>query len=189
MKKDSILQAFVLILLLAVAAFFFLYKGSSSPQTSDTQSVQHSVLDTLVAASSSTGMREYKSTAYHFSLLYPNYLKVSTFDEGGGATTITFQNIEKAEGFQLFIVPYSEPQVSEQRFRQDEPSGVRESLTNITVDGVVGEAFYSTNARLGDTREVWIVHGGFLYEVTTHKSLDTWLGAIIQTWKFSKSFQ
>ena len=130
------------------------------------------------------GMREYKSAAYHFSLFYPQELAVEERQEGGGAATITFQNVEKAEGFQIFIVPYAEAQVSEKRFRQDVPSGVRESLTNITVDGATGAAFYSTNSELGATREVWVVRGGFLYEVTTLKPLDIWLGEIIKTWRF-----
>ena len=132
------------------------------------------------------GTKEYRSARYHFSLFYPQELTVEEHSEGGGAATITFQNIEKAEGFQLFIVPYSEPQVSAERFKRDIPSGVRNNLTNITVDGATGAAFYSTNTELGDTREVWFVHGGFLYEVTTLKPLDAWLGAIIQTWKFVK---
>lgn len=131
-----------------------------------------------------SGAKEYQDARYGFSLLYPSDLAVSTFDEGGGASTITFQNVERAEGFQIFIVPYNESQVSEQRFKQDVPSGVRESLSNITVDGATAAAFYSTNTALGATREVWVVHGGFLYEVTTLKPLDTWLTAIIQTWKF-----
>ena len=36
----------------------------------------------------------------------------------------------------------------------------------------------------GDWREVWFIHGGYLYEVTTYKELDTWLGSIMQTRKF-----
>src|SRR3989344_521661 len=48
------------------------------------------------------GMREYLNTAYHFSLFYPQELSVKEHREGGGALTITFQNIEKAEGFQIF---------------------------------------------------------------------------------------
>ena len=131
-----------------------------------------------------SGTKEYKSTAYHFSLFYPQELAVEERQEGGGATTITFQNVEKAEGFQLFIVPYTEPQVSAERFKRDVPSGVRNNLTNITVDGATAAAFYSTNTELGDTREVWVVRGGFLYEVTTLKPLDIWLGEIIKTWRF-----
>ena len=130
------------------------------------------------------GTKEYRNTRYGFSLQHPSELSVSTVDEGSGASTITFQNVEKGEGFQIFIVPYQAPQVSEERFKQDVPSGVRESLSDITVDGETAAAFYSTNVALGATREVWITHNGFLYEVTTLKSLDKWLGGIIQTWKF-----
>lgn len=172
-------------LIIAIGAIAVLGSGvvllssKPSPQASDNTQT--------VATSSTSSMREYQSTAYHFSLLYPEELIVNERSEGGGATTITFQNIEKSEGFQIFIVPYSEPQVSEQRFRQDEPSGVRESLKSIVVGGATGGAFYSKDATLGDTREIWIVHGGFLYEVTTHKTLDTWLAGIIQTWKFISS--
>ena len=128
--------------------------------------------------------REYRNAQYGFSLQYPNELTVSTVDEGGGASTITFQNVETAKGFQIFIVPYKEMQVSEERFKRDVPSGVRESLSDITVDGATAAAFYSTNASLGATREVWVVHNGFLYEATTLKSLDKWFEEIMQTWKF-----
>jgi hypothetical protein len=130
------------------------------------------------------GMHEYKSTEYNFSLFYPQELTVSPYNEGGGAATITFQNPDTVEGFQIFITPYDETQISDARFKQDEPSGVRESLSNITVDGATGAEFFSTDVNLGATREVWFIHGGFLYEVTTLKSLDSWLADILQTWKF-----
>jgi hypothetical protein len=44
--------------------------------------------------------------------------------------------------------------------------------------------FYGNNAIMGDTREVWFIHSGLLYEVTTYKQLDSWLGQIMQTWTF-----
>ena len=117
------------------------------------------------------GSREYRNAAYHYSIFYPEELTVGENDEGGGAMTITFQNEKEVRGFQIFIVPYAEPQVSEARFKQDIPSGVRTDFSNITVDGVVGASFNSTNAMLGETREVWFIRDGFLYEVTTLKSL------------------
>ena len=142
---------------------------------------------------SSVRVKEYKNTRYGFSLLHPNDLKVSTFDEGGGASTITFQNVEKAEGFQIFVTPYSEPHVGEVPYNGTQvierltqvPSGVHESTTPIAVGGAAGVSFYTTTAALGATREVRVVHNGFLYELTTPKPLDIWLGAIIPTWKFA----
>ena len=124
---------------------------------------------------STSDTKKYHNTRYGFSLLYPSDLAARIFDEGDGATTITFQNIEKAEGFQIFIEPH---------VKQDVPSGVRESMTQVVVGGARGDAFYSTDPELGATREVRVTHGGFLYEITTLASLDTHLDAVIQTWKF-----
>lgn len=128
--------------------------------------------------------REYQNASYHFSLLYPQELEVNEHREGDSAITIIFQNVESGEGFQIFILPYSEAQVSEERFKMDIPSGVRTDVANITVDGVTGAAFHSINAILGETREIWFIHGGWLYEVTTLKPLEAWLGNIMQSWKF-----
>ena len=55
---------------------------------------------------------------------------------------------------------------------------------DIAVDGMPAKSFFGYNDQMGDTREVWFIHGGFLYEVTTYKPLDTWLTAILQSWKF-----
>ncbi len=130
------------------------------------------------------GWREYRNTAYRFSFFYPEDLEVKEYLEAGNALTIIFQNVKEQKGFQLFIVPYQEPQVSDERFKQDLPSGVRANMTDTTVDGATGAAFYSTNTLLGETRELWFIHEGFLFEMTTLKSLDSWLDDIMQTWKF-----
>lgn len=182
MYRISTLIVCVLAVLGVGAAFLF-----SKPLPQVVTTAQTTATTTEQGQSARTtpeGMSEYRSAAYRFSLFYPQELMVKEHSEGNGAATITFQNVEKGEGFQIFITPYNEPQVSEERFKQDEPSGVRESLTNIVVDGATGAAFYSANTLLGATREVWFVRGGFLYEVTTLKPLDTWLSTIIQTWKF-----
>jgi hypothetical protein len=196
MYKNPIIIACVLALLGAGIAIFSTHKGSFqnmdflnpyfvATSTEHGQSATSTKSDLVLGERvAPEGMHEYQSAAYHFSLFYPKELTVNEHSEGGGAATITFQNVETAQGFQIFIVPYSESQVSEQRFKQDEPSGVRNNLTNITVDGATAAAFYSTNIALGATREVWVVHDGFLYELTTLKSLDAWLGEIIQTWRF-----
>jgi hypothetical protein len=100
--------------------------------------------------------------------------------------TVTFEYDDKREvsGFQIYIAPYAEQQISEARFKQDIPSGVRTGLKNISIDGAVGASFYSKNATLGDTAEVWFVRGDHLYEVTTFKELATWIAPIMGTWKF-----
>lgn len=130
------------------------------------------------------GWLEYRNEYYGFSLLYPEYLLVALRDEGSGAATITFQNEERQEGFQLFIVPYFEDGISEERFRQDVPSGVREELQNITVADATGAMFYSEDATLGATREVWFLYRQFLYEATAPRPLEPLLTEVIGTWQF-----
>ncbi len=130
------------------------------------------------------GEKEYDNAQYHFSLFYPSGLAVTSDDEGAGASTIIFQNAQTAQGFQIYIVPYSAEQVSEAQFERDEPSGVRQQSQNVTIDGAVGTSFYSTNIALGATAEIWFVHGDYLYEVTTFKPLASWLSNLMQSWKF-----
>lgn len=128
--------------------------------------------------------REYRNARYRFSLLYPRDLAVKEIDEGGGATTVTFENPGLAKGFQIFIVPYEGTQITEEQFLKDVPSGVREDVFDFYLNGILASTFFSTNAILGETREVWFVHQGYLYEITTLRDLSNWLAPILETWRF-----
>jgi hypothetical protein len=130
------------------------------------------------------GTLEYRNPTYRFSLFYPDTLSVKEFDEGGGASTITFQNVSTVQGFQIFVVPYGAPQVSTARFKEDEPSGVMQQPLDVTIGGVSATSFYSTDANLGDTAEIWFIQGGYLFEVTAPKSLAPWFSQIMQAWEF-----
>ena len=130
------------------------------------------------------GAHEYTNKSYGFSTLYPDIFSVRTINEGSGAVTIAFENKEKALGLQVFIVPYGEAQVSEERFLKDVPSGIRNDPKDFYIDGVLATGFYSSNAFLGETMEVWFIHKGLLYEVTAHRSMETLLSEILNTWQF-----
>jgi hypothetical protein len=129
------------------------------------------------------GYKEYRNTQYHFSLFYPQDLKVTEYDEGNGAHTTIFEK-DYNTGFQIFVSPDGERQVSAVRFKMDEPSGVMESPQQITINGVPATAFFGANDVMGDTREVWFIKNGLLYEVTTYQVLDSWLAEIMKTWAF-----
>ena len=130
------------------------------------------------------GYAEYRNARYHFVLFYPKDLRVQTYGGTGSDLTVTFQDPSTGEGFQIYAFPYNEPQISGARFRADEPSGVMEQATDIFIGGVQGTMFFGRDATLGDTREVWFIHGGVLYEVATYKALDEWLSNIMRTWRF-----
>jgi hypothetical protein len=111
------------------------------------------------------GFREYYNPRYHFSILYPEALKVKEFNEGEGAMTITFEKVGSTEGFQLFIVPYSKPQVNKDRLQKDLPSGVQKDLKSVTLAGATGAAFFSYDATIGETAEVWVIKNNFLCRI------------------------
>lgn len=140
-------------------------------------------LNTLPPRTAPAGSKEYRSEAYHFSLFYPDTLSVKEYKEAGGAQTITFSNNQGEYSFQIFVLPFKESQVTEKRFKMDIPSGVLKEPVDVIIDGIRATTFFSTNAIMGDTREVWFIKNGFLYEVTTYKELDTWLAGIMQSWK------
>jgi hypothetical protein len=129
------------------------------------------------------GQRRYTNNKFHFSLLYPNTLVVHEYQEQGGALTVVFEDAASGDEFQIYVTPYNGTKITAQRFKLDEPSGVHLDPTAIVVDGAPAEMFFSKNTVMGDTREVWFIHS-YLYEVTTDKSLDSWLSHIMQTWHF-----
>lgn len=188
MKKRALYQGTavgVAILAVFLAANYFVRPKSTFPASAGPVAAISSVGATSSLASPSASMTEYRNLQYGFSLFYPNDLAVSSFGEGNGASTIVFQNTTEVRGFQIFVVPYTEAQISEERFRKDVPSGVREHPVNILVGGVPAVMFFSKNAILGDTVEVWVIKNGYLFEITAPKPLAVWLANIMQSWVFS----
>lgn len=140
------------------------------------------------AASSATpladGMLRYENREYKFSLAYPQALRMQEFAESGGAHSVVFEAGSHGAGFQVYVTPYAGKDVTREQFLKDEPSGVYQQPTPISVDGVPAIMFYGENSIMGETREVWFVRDGLLYEVATYKELEAWLIETMQTWKF-----
>ena len=160
------------------------FASATSTQFSIGNAISNAVVSSSVPRQAPTGSKEYRSSQYGFSLFYPDSLTATEYDEGAGAKTITFQNPSQGLGFQIFVVPYTSSQVTTARFEQDEPSGIHTNIKNGLVAGATAAAFDGRDAVLGDTYEVWILHGGYLYEITTLKPLDTWLQQIVPSWQF-----
>jgi len=159
--------------------------ASSSAPSSDTSDVPPPLSQSTPTTQQATeGMLAYKNAAFHFGLLFPDNLQATEYKEQDGAVTVSFQDTKTDKGFEVYVTPYTDKQITPQRFKLDEPSGVMQTPTDIVVDGKRATMFFGNNSIMGDTREVWFIHGGFLYEVTTYKDFDSWLAGIMQTWKF-----
>lgn len=184
MKKIALI-ALVPIFLVIGGAWYFFGMRSDAPAEKVPEVIgipQETVAES--APNVPEGWRKYANTQYGFALFVPPELSVVAFNEGEGAHTLTFESSDGRSGFQIFVVPYSESTITEERFRQDAPSGVMKERMDVVIDGITAAAFFSEHSLMGETREVWFLHDGYLFEVTTYKELDTWLAEIMRTWRF-----
>jgi len=193
-KHIKKIAAFVglLVILGIIAAAVFHFRGKQPSQMAmvdnvnnvavpDTNQDQFIVPETQ---SATEGLRSYQNSAFHFGLLYPQEMQVREYKESGNAMSAIFADATNGRGFQIYVTPYQQDQITKERFQLDEPSGLMKEPTDILVDGVQATMFLSKNSIMGETREVWFIKNGFLYEVVTYKQLDDWLAGIMQTWKF-----
>ena len=160
------------------ASFYFYNKFSPQPRIIEPNG-SAPLFDSPVL----DGMKTYKSTILHFELTYPQDLSVKEYGDAD-TSTIVFEDSTGQRGFQVFVVPYTGDTVSDKRFKMDEPSGVMKEPTQVLIDGAQATAFWSSNTLFGETREVWFIKNGLLYEVTTYKDLDSWLAGIMASWHF-----
>lgn len=141
-----------------------------------------STVPTTIALSDDS--RLYRNAAFHFSIAFPATLAPREYEESGGAMSVTFEDPGAPHEFQIYATPYADTQITPARFKLDEPSGVRKDPMDVMIDGIRATMFFSANPSMGETREVWFIRDGFLYEVVTEKSNDAWLAGIMQSWKF-----
>lgn len=169
---------------LAIIGAGLYFDSPSDPATDFTPISQTAAAAPSTADSTGSPQAEYADPEYHFKLSYPSDLAVQVYPEDDGARTVVFASETPGIGFQVYVTPYDKNHIDDAQFRKDMPSGVMKEPQDIRVDGVAAKLFTGHNDAMGDTREVWFIKGGYLYEVTTYKALDTWLGEIMSTWKF-----
>ena len=141
----------------------------------------------------------YKHSSPDFSLNYPKELKIDNYKENEGET-IVFTHPRNSEvskpegkiGFQIYITPFDDGEaLTRERILKDLPEAVIEEPLRVVVNPsapeegrIQGLIFWSASEDIGRTRELWFIHGGFLYEITTYAHLDEWLAKIMDSFRF-----
>lgn len=184
---------FIGISIIILGVLFWSFSGKNANQASvfDVPDSEKTILG--------EGFVQYVHPEIGFSLEYPKDLEVKSFNEKDGGETIIFQKKgdtsemprEQKTGFQIFVVPF-----------EDDSKGltlenIKEDLPGVDIEKplevIIGEkadrpvhafVFWSNDARIGKTRELWFVDNGYLFEVTTYEHLDVWLAQIMSTWNF-----
>ena len=179
---------FFAILIVIVVTLLFLFVGKDDIST--TFGIQENVENTeteIATRSIPDGATLYENKHFGFSLLYPEELQVKEFDEKNGSWTIVFEDAVMQKGFQIFTLPYYEEEITMERIQMDvQGGGIKEPKEALIGDdgNVRALIFWSDGSILGETREVWFIHDGLLYEVTAPAELDVWLAEIMKTWRF-----
>ncbi|HEY6021774.1 MAG TPA: hypothetical protein VIY48_18470 [Candidatus Paceibacterota bacterium] len=168
------------IALLGGVGAYFLFKPSSA--------VLQEAGQTLATSTPLT--QGYSNTTYRFTLMMPEGFKAQeSTDPQTSSDVITLQN-QSGDGIQILVSPFDEDTgsyiLTKERILQDIPGLAisNEQPVNIGTN-YIGLAFKSNNAAFdGDSREVWFVFHGNLYQISTYARLDPLLQAIFKTWQF-----
>lgn len=127
---------------------------------------------------------EYQNQTRKFSFSYPPELEVKEYDEGDGTYTLVFADASNEKSFQIFFTPYLGEVITKSRILKDIPSGEFTDPLEVMIGDNTRALLFFSKGSLGQMREVWFLNKGFLYEITTEASLDTWLAQILDTWSF-----
>jgi hypothetical protein len=180
----------IILLAIGYAGYHMVQKnGLLSIGGKESQSVWEDGTDepVVVPILDSLNSNEYRDSARGFSFRYPNHLKATSFKDHVG-DTILVQSAEKAQGFQITISPWDEPGaiLTADMIQRDIPDlAVTNPQDLLLGESGKGVAFLSDNENFGgNSREVWFVFGGNLYQISTYARLDPLLQAVLSTWKF-----
>jgi hypothetical protein len=98
---------------------------------------------------------------------------------------LVFETSDGTAGFQVFTRPVNGPlPKTADELKEGLPELVIKDFTNTRVVAVDAISFFSYDADIGHTFEVWFVHRGLLYQVMTYAALDVWLTDLLKTWRF-----
>ena len=131
--------------------------------------------------------KSYTNDTYRFSLMMPAGFATTEGTEldPNASTTVLLQN-RAGDGVQILISLWDEPAsaLTPERVTQDTELTVTNAQP-IAIPGGVGISFNSDNDAFdGASSDIWFVHDGTVYELTTYARLDPLLHAMFATWRF-----
>lgn len=143
--------------------------------------------DTLTESPLSTeGLATYDHEEPFFAFAYPKELTVTELTEENGNEAVVLEGGEK-QGFQIRFFSFDEEgPLTVERIREDIPDVVIDDpqAALITAARLPALLFWSQDSVLGKTRELWFIHDGYFYQLTTFPEFDTTLAGIMERWTF-----
>lgn len=193
-KSFSIAAAAILVLLIVVGGFVWLRNSpfatrDSAPVPSENLSSKPITSEDVEQAAAAIDSEEallYAHADNSFQFFYPKGFRVGRVADEA-SETVLLQDGQNRLGMQLVVSEFQEAgPLTAERIRKDIPDLAMAYEKAVTVGGEQAVAFISQNPSLGETREVWLVHGGRLYQFTTYAPASDFLSKLLGTWKFNE---
>lgn len=129
---------------------------------------------------------KYSDPKYHFTFSYPDGFKVRTINTDNYYIVVVENGHDSTIGFQLAISLSPTPTLGQNELRAIAGSLAIKDPQMVTVGaGSGGIAFVSDNQSFGgNSREVWFVYDGNLYQISTYMKNDALLRAVLGSWNF-----
>ena len=128
----------------------------------------------------------YTDPKSRFSFTYPAGYVAHPIEEGNiGETLLVQKGTGPKTAFQIFISEFDEPgPITKARILKDVPDMVVNEPTEAIIgkERVTAFIFKSKEPSVGDTREIWLVAGGYLYQITAPIDLDPEVAEMMKTW-------
>lgn len=189
-KKNLNTVLFIGILILIILYLFPIKKVQKGDVNSVWSPKTNSQLKTDNIVLNEENSKEFSHPSGSFSFRYPDDMKAEILKENEDSLeVILVQNAKDGKGFQVMISPFDEDignKLTEERIKQDVPDLLIKDAQSILIgENGFGLAFLSDNEDFSkNSREVWFVFNGFLYQISTYAHLDPILQAVFSTWQF-----
>jgi hypothetical protein len=191
-KKNIIIGAVIVLVAVVVITIISLHSKNKDQGIWSSKNTVASV-----APFNETNSTEFSDPDLGFSFRYPNSMKVNTIDQDPedkeAGKVILVQDAEKGQGFQITITPFDDEEgqadsyiLTKEQIKTDLPDLKISDVQPVLIgNNGQGLAFRSDNEDFAhDSREVWFVFRGNLYQISTYAYLDPLLQAMFSTWKF-----
>lgn len=148
--------------------------------------VESGISFTPVTSSSTTPIAlsstRYQEALVPFSFELPKDFKVRIIKETEGIAYVV-ADAEQKNGFQIYTRTFDEPnaKITEARIKRDISNIVMTHVQKISVEKTEGVSFIGSDT---NTREIWFVYGGLLYQINAPVQQEVLLQKVLATWQF-----
>ena len=168
---------------MAIAGLAAVLALSLTPAAADVSDTLRNHIRAYVLSLQAPDFITYTHPVYGFSFDIPtDFLVTASADENGSYVNAAHHQLQM--GFEIAIQPWWEDEaaaLSPTLIQEEHPELVMEdTIPTYLGDSTPALRFSSRDSLVGETRELWFVRDGYLYQVTMYAPHQEWLDAWIR---------